>query len=166
MKKSETHWKIGRREPWKMALSVQTSLSHICETGPPGTKSQGIGFVRFEHGYHLVHFNCVHWFHCHLSNKMCEIIFQLTIAPNRLWRSVWSVNHTIFSNGWPDHCTKFKYPKNKELGNGGRPLRGDHGASGCEAGVGLWEEVGFRVSHLNCGRQLNCVLLLPCVHHV
>ena len=25
--------------------------------------------------------------------------FQLTIAPRRLWRSVWSVNHTLLSNG-------------------------------------------------------------------
>ena len=37
-----------------------------------------------------------------------------------------------------DPCTDLSSnnPRTKNLGNGGRPLRGDHGASGCEAGVG------------------------------
>ena len=48
---------------------------------------------------------------------------------------MWSVYHELVD---PDHCTKFKYPKTKNLGMVVAP-QGDHGASECEAGVGLWD---------------------------
>jgi len=47
------------------------------------------------------------WYHSIVSTGHIAILqtnyvvqfFQLTIAPSRLWRSVWSVNHTLLSNG-------------------------------------------------------------------
>ena len=56
------------------------------------------------------------WYHSIVSTGHIAILqtnyvvqfFQLTIAPSRLWRSVWSVNHTLLSNGWPVHWPKFK----------------------------------------------------------
>ena len=38
-----------------------------------GEKSQGVGFDRFETGYHLVPFNCVHRSLKHLSNSLANL---------------------------------------------------------------------------------------------
>ena len=150
---------------WRHLSKLHCHIS--LKRGPQGKKVKG--------SYLLDLSMATIWYHSIVSTGHIAILqtnyvvqfFQLTIAPSRLWRSVWSVNHTLLSNGWPVHWPKFKYPKNKELGNGGRPLRGDHGASGCEAGVGLWDLSGLpRASFEPRVRQLNCVLLLPCVHHV
>ena len=53
-----------------------------------------------------------------------------------------------------DPCTDLSSnnPRTKNLGNGGRPLRGDHGASGCEAGVGCGKK-----------RASACVMRTACV---
>ena len=123
-----------------MALSVQTSLSYISKKRLPRKNCQGVGFFRFEHGYHLVPFNCVHRSDCQFVNLQTSCVeqsYQLTIVPSRLWRSVWLVNHTLkLSNGWPRQCTKFKYLKNTQLGNGGHTLRGPRGEQ-------MWSGVWF-----------------------
>ena len=67
----------------------------------------------------------------------------------------------------PDHCSKFKYPKNKELGNGGRPSgrpRGERMRSGGGL-VGSPTESTLCVRHSNRMRHLYCVPLSPCMHH-
>ena len=59
-----------------------------------------------------------------------------------------------------DPCTDLSSnnPRTKNLGNGGRPLRGDHGASGCEAGVGLWDLNG--VNDVRAPLELRASLIL------
>lgn len=67
----------------------------------------------------------------------------------------------------PDHCSKFKYPKNKELGNGGRPSgrpRGERMRSGGGL-VGSPTESTLCVRHSNRVHHLYCVPLSPCMHH-
>ena len=110
-----------------MALSDQTSLSYISEKRPPGKIVKGLDFSDLS--------MATIWYHSIVStgqivilqSSCVEQIYQLIIVYSRLWRSVWLVTHTLFSNVWPRRCTKFKYLKNTQLGNGGRTLRGPQG---------------------------------------
>ena len=74
---------------------------------------QGVEFDRFEAGYHLEPFNRVHRSQGHQSNIFSEIYFQLTIAPSRLWRSVWSVYHELVD---PTTVLSSNIPRTKNLG--------------------------------------------------
>ena len=137
-----------------MAVSVYTSLSYICETRPRGEKNQGVEFEPIEAGYHPVLFICVHRSQWHVSNKLSEINFQFNIAPSRLWRSVWSVYHELVD---PITVLSSNIPRPKNLGTVVAP-QGDHGASECEAGVGLWDLNG--VNDVRAPLELRASLIL------
>ena len=148
---------------WRHLSKLHCHIS--LKRGPQGKKVKG--------SYLLDLSMATIWYHSIVSTGHIAILqtnyvvqfFQLTIAPSRLWRSVWSVNHTLLSNGWPVHWPKFKYPKKKELGNSGRPLGGTTGRAdakrGWVVGISGVPRASFepraslivRASHFHCFRS-------------
>ena len=60
----------------------------------------------------------------------------------------------------PDHCTKFKYPKTKELGNGGRPSGGPRGERMRSGGGFVGSQRGQRCA---CATRTACITSSACV---
>ena len=111
-----------------MAPPVQTSLSYISETRPPGKKSQGVFFVRFEHGYHLVPFNCVHRSYCQFFKPIILYNFFNWPSPLVGCGEVCGRSTTHFSQ-MVDPCTDLSSnnPRTKNLGTVVAPLGGPRG---------------------------------------
>ena len=60
----------------------------------------------------------------------------------------------------PDHCSKFKYPKNKELGNGGRPSGRPRGERMRSGGGLVGSQRGKRCA---CATRTACITSSACV---
>ena len=90
--------KLHRRIPrWRCLSKLHCHIS--LKRGPQEKKVKGLDLLDLRMAtkcYHSI-VSTGHIF-TFQTNYVVQI-FQLTIAPSRLWRSVWSVNHTLLSNG-------------------------------------------------------------------
>ena len=142
-----------------MAPPVQTSLSYISETRAPGKKSQGVFFVRFEHGYHLVPFNCVHRSYCQFFKPIILYNFFNWPSPLVGCGEVCGRSTTHFSQMVdPSTDLSSNIPRTKNLGTVVAPLGGTTGRADAKRG---WVVGISGVPRASCEPRASLIVRAP-----